>query len=72
MESSRKKQDKKEVQRECTCNKAKVIAMLLALPKEEFTELAQDPVTEVLCDFCNKSYKFTSEELLKLKAEKNK
>lgn len=55
---------------QCSCSKEKVEAMLMALPAKDFSEIAQDEVTEVHCDFCNRSYKFTSEELKKLKEEK--
>ena len=41
--------------------------MLIALGKEELTKLAdEDPVTEVCCHFCDKKYRFTSDEIREL------
>ena len=37
--------------------------MLCGLPKKDFEEILQDPQTEVHCQYCNKSYLFTQQEL---------
>lgn len=56
----------------CNCSKEKVGAMLMALPDKDFATLAQDDVTTVHCDFCNKTYYFKWEELNAMKAAKDK
>ncbi len=48
----------------CTCSKQRVEKALISLGKEDLEEIAQDEVTEVNCQFCNKSYTFTSAEIL--------
>lgn len=50
----------------CNCSKERVAKALLTLGKEELREMANDPVTEVSCHFCDKKYRFTPAEILKL------
>ncbi len=47
----------------CNCSKERVSKALLTLGKEELEDMANDPVTEVSCHFCEKKYKFTSDEI---------
>lgn len=56
----------------CTCSKEKVGAMLMALPEKDFRELAKDDITTVHCDFCDRTYTFTPEELYELRMAKSK
>lgn len=51
---------------ECNCSKERFARGLLTLGKEELTEISKDSSTEVNCHFCNKKYRFSSEEILKL------
>lgn len=51
----------------CSCSREKVADMLTGLPEKDFDELLQDPKTEVHCQYCNKSYEFTQQELKELK-----
>ncbi|WP_337383594.1 Hsp33 family molecular chaperone HslO [Acidaminococcus timonensis] len=51
----------------CSCSREKVADMLMGLPEKDFDELLQDPKTEVHCQYCNKSYEFTQQELKELK-----
>lgn len=51
----------------CSCSREKVAGMLAGLPEKDFDELLQDPKTEVHCQYCNKSYEFTQQELKELK-----
>jgi len=44
----------------------------MALPDKDFATLAQDDVTTVHCDFCNKTYYFKWEELNAMKAAKTR
>lgn len=50
----------------CNCSKERVSKALLTLGKEELVDMANDPVTEVSCHFCEKKYKFTSDEIKEL------
>lgn len=51
----------------CDCSRERTQKVLIALGKEELTKLAdEDPVTEVCCHFCDKKYRFTSDELREL------
>jgi molecular chaperone Hsp33 len=50
----------------CNCSKERVSKALLTLGKEELADMANDPVTEVSCHFCEKKYKFTSDEIKEL------
>ncbi len=60
------------VQQKCNCSKEKVAEMLMALPDKDFAELAQDDVTTVHCDFCNKTYYFKWEEMNAMQEAKYK
>ncbi len=50
----------------CNCSKERVSKALLTLGKDELTDMANDPVTEVSCHFCEKKYKFTADEIKEL------
>ncbi len=51
----------------CDCSRERTQRVLIALGKEELTKLAdEDPVTEVCCHFCDKKYRFTSDEIREL------
>ncbi len=50
----------------CNCSKERVSKALLTLGKEDLADMANDPVTEVSCHFCEKKYKFTSDEIKEL------
>lgn len=51
----------------CGCSKDKILNMLAALSKDDIDYLTEQPDTEVHCQYCNKVYHFTSEELKQLK-----
>jgi len=52
---------------ECDCNKERVEKALIALGKEEIRKIInEDGKAELACQFCNKKYNFSKEELLKL------
>lgn len=51
---------------ECNCSRARVEKALISLGPEELLDMAKDETTEVGCQFCDKKYHFTSEELRKL------
>lgn len=50
----------------CNCSQDRVVKALISLGKEDLEELAQDESTEVKCQFCNKAYTFTSENILEI------
>jgi molecular chaperone Hsp33 len=59
--------DKIPVSFTCDCSKVRVTKSLIALPKADIQEMIDDnkPV-EVRCQFCNKKYDFSVEELEKI------
>lgn len=52
----------------CGCSKDKILNMLAALSQDDIDYLTEQPDTEVHCQYCNKVYHFSSEELKQLKA----
>lgn len=50
----------------CNCSKERVSKALLTLGKDELLDMANDPETEVSCHFCEKKYRFTSDEIKEL------
>ncbi len=50
----------------CYCSKERVEAALVSTGKEGLEEMAQDEKTEVSCQFCDKKYVFTPEQIRKL------
>lgn len=51
----------------CGCSKDKILNMLAALSQDDIDYLTEQPDTEVHCQYCNKIYHFSSEELKQLK-----
>lgn len=62
--------DTSEVFFRCNCSKERIERVLLSLGKEELSDMIQEgePI-EVNCQFCNKSYSFTVDELKTLAAK---
>lgn len=50
----------------CRCSRAKVEAALISTGKDELLDMAKQKTTEVCCQFCDKVYRFSSEEVLAL------
>lgn len=61
-----------EVNYVCDCSRERTERMLISLGGKELRELAKDEVTEVNCNFCDKKYRFTSQEIFALIAEAEK
>lgn len=61
-----------EVCYKCTCSREKVETALISTGRAGLEEMAQDPVTQAQCHFCDKNYTFTSDEIKALisRAEK--
>lgn len=50
----------------CDCSRERMEKALFSLGKKDILELANDEVTEICCQFCNKKYHFTKDEIMKL------
>ena len=61
-----------KVEYRCDCSRARVEKALISLGEKDLDEMAKDPETQVECHFCDKVYKFTSDEILKLKESATK
>ena len=62
--------DTSEVFFRCNCSKERIERVLISLGKEELSDMIQEGETiEVNCQFCNKSYSFTVDELKTLAAK---
>lgn len=51
----------------CACSKDKILNILAALSQDDIDYLTEQSDTEVHCQYCNKVYHFSSEELKQLK-----
>lgn len=54
---------------ECSCSRDKILNMLATLNQSDIDYLTEQPDTEVHCQYCNKVYNITSEELKQLAAK---
>lgn len=50
----------------CYCSRERTEKALISVGKQGLTEMAEDETTEVCCQFCDKKYRFTSEEIKSL------
>ncbi len=55
-----------EIEYKCPCSRERVSAALVSLGRHELEELAQEPETEISCQFCPEKYVFTSDDINKL------
>jgi molecular chaperone Hsp33 len=51
----------------CECSRERFERGLATLKNEDLDEMAQDDVTRVKCHFCNREYRFSSDEIKKLR-----
>lgn len=58
--------DESEPEYRCTCSRQRVENALIGTGIVSLEEMAQDDNTEVCCQFCNKKYNFTSDDIKKL------
>ncbi len=58
--------DEAEVSYKCTCTKERVEKALISTGEDALREMAEDEKTELSCNFCDKKYVFTSEEIKKI------
>ncbi|RDY24394.1 Hsp33 family molecular chaperone HslO [Romboutsia maritimum] len=62
--------DKCEIKFECECSKEKVKKVLIAIGKNSLSEIIEeDKEAEVGCQFCNRKYKYTEDELVDILKE---
>ena len=58
--------DDAEPEYKCYCSRERVEAALISTGEEELLDMAKDEKTEVSCQFCDKKYVFTPDDLKKL------
>lgn len=52
---------------ECTCSKERMEKALISMGKEELNKIIEeDKKAEIVCNFCNKKYEFSEDELKKI------
>lgn len=57
-------EDDLEIKYDCDCNKEKFEKGLISIGKEDLTKIIEeDGKAEIVCQFCNKKYNFSKEEL---------
>lgn len=59
-------QDSIELSYKCRCSREKILRALATLGQEDISAMSQDEETEVHCQFCNETYKFSGEEIARL------
>ena len=65
--------DENPVNYVCSCSREKLERYFMTMSDEELRTLPDETgATEAVCQFCNKRYVFTRDDLEKLIAEKNK
>lgn len=58
--------DESKPEYKCNCSRERVKRALITTGREALLEMAEDEFTEVTCHFCNKVYRFTSNEIKNL------
>ena len=59
-------QESIELSYKCRCSREKLLGALATLGQEDISAMSQDEETEVHCQFCNETYKFSGEEIARL------
>ena len=59
-------QESIELSYKCRCSREKILGALATLGQEDISAMSQDEETEVHCQFCNETYKFSGEEMARL------
>ena len=59
-------QESIELSYKCRCSREKILGALATLGQEDISAMSQDQETEVHCQFCNETYKFSGEEIARL------
>lgn len=58
--------DTAEVGYRCPCSRERMERALLSTGRQALSEMAEDPQTEVICNFCNHKYVFSKADMQKL------
>lgn len=58
--------EEETIEYECDCNRERFMANLLTLPKKDIEDLSKEEKIEVKCEFCNKTYTYTKQDLEKV------
>ena len=59
-------QESIELSYKCRCSREKILGALATLGQEDISAMSQDEETEVHCQFCNETYKFSGEEIARM------
>lgn len=59
-------QESIELSYKCRYSREKILGALATLGQEDISAMSQDEETEVHCQFCNETYKFSGEEIARL------
>ena len=59
-------QESIELSYKCRCSREKILGALATLGQEDISAMSQYEETEVHCQFCNETYKFSGEEIARL------
>ena len=59
-------QESIELSYKCRCSREKILGALATLGQEDISAMSQDEETEVHCQFCNETYKFSGAEIARL------
>ena len=59
-------QESIELSYKCRCSRENILGALATLGQEDISAMSQDEETEVHCQFCNETYKFSGEEIARL------
>ena len=59
-------QESIELSYKCRCSREKILGALATLGQEDISAMSQDEETEVHCQFCNETYKFSGDEIARL------
>lgn len=59
-------QESIELSYKCRCSREKILGALATLGQEDISAMSQNEETEVHCQFCNETYKFSGEEIARL------
>ena len=59
-------QESIELSYKCRCSREKILGALATLGQHDISAMSQDEETEVHCQFCHETYKFSGEEIARL------
>lgn len=57
--------EERELNFKCDCNRERFMEALMTLPKDDLKEVLEDNVIEIKCEYCNKIYHISHDDILK-------